>query len=334
MADVKYVVKHIGVIKMKVEKRKRGKKEYIYLNKSIRIGGKVKTFSNYIGPVDKISKGQLGRDIEFNKKEMEKDIKRFKDIFATLEDVLSSEERKVLEKIRHRHQKRQTRLTKIQKLKLGERFGIKFTYDSNAIEGSTVSEEEVYKILKDKITPHEKTLIEVRETENHMRAFDYLLMEEDSKITKALILKIHKIMSEGLLGPEEGVFRKGPVSVAGSKVERTKPENISSEINGLLRWYGKARKKHPPIEAIAAFHSKFEKIHPFRDYNGRTGRLLVNYMLKYEGFPPITISIKKRSEYYDALEADHLENNLRPIVKLIYGVFVEMYTGKTEWNSF
>lgn len=318
---------------MKVVKRKRGRKEYIYLNESIRIGDRVKTFSNYIGPVGTIPDDQLKRDIEFNKKEMEKDIKRFKEIFAPLENVSTDEERKVLEKIRREYQERQTPLTKIQKLKLGQRFGIKFTYDSNAIEGSTVSEEEAYMILKDKITPKEKPLIEIRETENHMRAFDYLLMEEDSKITKALMLKIHKIMSQGLLGIEEGVFRKGPVSVAGSKTGRTKPENISSEIDGLLRWYGKARKKYHPIEAIAAFHTKFEKIHPFRDYNGRTGRLLLNYMLKYEGFPPINIPIKKRSEYYDALESAHLENNFRKIVKLFYGVFVEMYTGETEWNA-
>lgn len=289
---------------MKVQVRN---KKYVYLKKSVRIDGKVKTFSHYVGPS---TAPDLERDIEFNKKKLEGRIERYKAIHAPLENLLTKEQIKRLEEVKKEHLKKPPIPADY------ESFGIKFTYNTNAIEGSTVTERDAVLILKDGVAPRGRTLIEIREAENHKKAFEYIL-NENCKVTKAFILKIHKIASKGLLGTYEGKFRDVPVQIVGTDVKTTPPEDIDTEVNGLLRWYGKARKKMNPVQAAAVFHEKFEKIHPFRDYNGRTGRLILNYMLKSEGYPMIIIPVKKRERYYKVLDASH-KGNYKPTVKFIY----------------
>ncbi|MFQ5975900.1 MAG: Fic family protein [Candidatus Hydrothermarchaeales archaeon] len=304
---------------MKLIKQQRGDKEYYYLKKSLRIGDKVKTFSKYIGPVT-IPEEELKKDIEYNKTRLKEEIERYKTIHAPLEDLLTGPQIKKIEEIKNKHQKEIEKLTNIPKKKIYENFGIKFTYNSNAIEGSTVTEREALLILKDKVTPGGKTLIEIKEAENHQRAFEYILKEK-SKVKKNLILGLHKIVSERLLGIYEGKFRDIKVEILGADVKTSEPENIASEINGLLRWYGKVRKKMHPLEAAAVFHVKFENIHPFRDYNGRVGRLLLNYMLLSEGYPMIIIPVVRREEYYAALNAGD-KGNYKAFVKFLYDLIV------------
>jgi Fic family protein len=309
---------------MRLVKQRRGSKEYYYLKTSCRIGGKVKTFSKYIGPVT-IPQEELDKDIEFNKKRLEEEIGRYKALHAPLEGLLSDSQKKRIEEIKRKHQKEMARLSGLPKEKIYESFGIKFTYNTNAIEGSTVTEREALLILKDKVTPGGKTLVEIREAENHKRAFEFIL-EEKGKVTKDLIIRIHKIVSEDLLGFYEGRFRDIKVAILGTDVKTAEPENIDSEMNGLLRWYGKARKKMHPVEAAAVFHVKFETIHPFRDYNGRVGRLLLNYMLLSEGYPMVIIPVARREEYYAALNAGN-KGDYRPFVQFVYDLLVSEWSG-------
>jgi Fic family protein len=283
---------------MKLTRQRRGKKEYYYLKTTLRIGDRVKTFSKYIGPVT-IPKEELDRDVEFNKKRLKEEIDRYRSIHAPLKNLLSKSQIQKINEIKKKHEEELSKLSDLPLSKVFESFGIKFTYNTNAIEGSTVTERETLLILKDKVTPGGKTLTEIREAENHQRAFEYILQEKEVT-SKSLILKFHKIVSQGLLGYYEGVFRDISVQIIGSEVKTAAPENIDSEINGLLRWYGKNKKKLHPLEAICVFHVKFENIHPFRDYNGRVGRLILNYMLLGEGLPMVAIPVTQREEYYQA----------------------------------
>lgn len=305
---------------MKLEKKKRGDREYYYISKSVRIGDVVKNFTRYIGP-STIPTEDLERDIEFNKKELMEEIARYKAIQAPLADLLIDEQVENLEKIRSEYQKEAHRILSVPKMKLYESFGVKFTYNTNAIEGSTVTEQEAVLILKDHVAPGGKSMAEIKEAENHQRAFEFIL-EDKGAVTKKLVLEIHKMASEGLLGPYEGRFRDHRVSILGTDVKTTPPENIGSEMNGLLRWYGRARNRMHPFEAAVVFHEKFERIHPFRDYNGRVGRLLLNYMLHSEGFPMVIIPVTRRQEYYDTLDAAH-KQNYKPWVKFVYDLMVE-----------
>lgn len=304
---------------MRLIKQQRGDKEYYYLKKSLRIGDKVKTFSKYIGPVT-IPKEELKKDIEYNKTRLKEEIERYKTLHAPLENLLTAPQIRKIEETKNKHQKEIEKLTNLSKKKIYENFGIKFTYNSNAIEGSTLTERESMLILKDKVTPGGKTLIEIKEAENHQRAFEHTLKEK-GEVKKNLILELHKTVSGGLLGVYEGKFRDIKVEILGADVKTSEPENIASEINGLLRWYGKARKKMHPLEAAAVFHPKFEKIHPFSDYNGRVGRLLLNYMLLSEGYPMVIIPVVRREEYYKALNAGD-NGNYKAFVKLLYDLIV------------
>ena len=94
-----------------------------------------------------------------------------------------------------------------------------------------------------------------------------------------------------------------------------------SRIIGLLKeliiWYEKYKKKYPGIVLASVAHNQFENIHPFRDGNGRVGRLLLNNILLKHGLPPVNIDLKNRQEYYKALQAYDKEHNLRPMIELI-----------------
>lgn len=304
---------------MRLIRQHRGDKEYYYLKTSLRIGDKVKTFSKYIGPVT-IPEEELEKDVEFNKKRLEEEIGRYKSLHAPLEALLSGPQIKKIDEIRRKHQGEIARVSDLPMNRIYETFGIKFTYNSNAIEGSTVTEREALLILKDKVTPGGKTLTEIREAENHQRAFESILKEK-GKVTKDFILRLHKAVSEGLTGFYEGRFRDIKVDILGADVKTSEPENIASEMNGLLRWYGKVRKKIHPPEAAAVFHVKFENIHPFRDYNGRVGRLLLNYMLLSEGYPMVIIPVVRREEYYAALNAGD-KGNYKAFVQFLYDLIV------------
>lgn len=306
---------------MKVVLKKKGDKGYYYVKKSIRIGDTVKTFSRYIGP-STLPKNMLEKDIEYNKSELEEEIKRYMALHSPLKNLLTLSQVRLLRDIKQGYQRKMSRLSDLQKKKLYEPFGIRFTYNTNAIEGSTVTERETLLILKDKVAPGGKTLIEIREAENHEMAFEYVLEEKGAKITKEFILRIHRIVSNKLLGIDEGKFRDIEVSIMGADVKTAKPENIDSEMNGLLRWYGKTRKRIHPVEAAAVFHEKFEKIHPFRDYNGRVGRLLLNLMLQSEGYPLVIIPVTKKEEYYSVLEAGHT-GRYKPIVQFVYRLLIQ-----------
>jgi Fic family protein len=252
---------------------------------------------------------------------LKEEIDRYRSIHAPLKNLLSKSQIQKINEIKKKHEEELSKLSDLPLSKVFESFGIKFTYNTNAIEGSTVTERETLLILKDKVTPGGKTLTEIREAENHQRAFEYILQEKEVT-SKSLILKFHKIVSQGLLGYYEGVFRDISVQIIGSEVKTAAPENIDSEINGLLRWYGKNKKKLHPLEAICVFHVKFENIHPFRDYNGRVGRLILNYMLLGEGLPMVAIPVTQREEYYQALNAGD-KGNYKPFIDLIYNLLID-----------
>jgi|Deesub1362A_J573_1020465.scaffolds.fasta_scaffold05796_4 Fic family protein len=308
---------------MRLEKRVVGGKEYYYLSKTIRVGNKVKTFHRYLGPAT-MPEDELEENIEYNKKLLEEEIERYRALYSPIHNLLSDTQVKKLEELKARYQARMATLPEGVRSKLSDDFLIKFTYNTNAIEGSTITERDTLLILKDRIAPRGKSLLEIREVENHKRAYDYML-QYSGNVTKKFILKLHKIMSEGLLGTYEGRFRDVAVRIAGTDVKTAEPENINREMNSLLRWYGRARKKHHPVVAAAVFHARFETIHPFYDYNGRVGRLVLNYMLWREGYPMVVVPVTEREEYYSALYASN-QGDYKPIVHFIRTLLLRSLT--------
>lgn len=186
--------------------------------------------------------------------------------------------------------------------RLNEEFMIEYTYDSNAIEGSTLTLEETALVLKENITIAEKPLNYHLSAIGHKDAYYYIenLIKEKKELDEAEILNIHSLVL--IDRPEaKGKYRNVPVRILGTNAKPSEPYLIKPKIENLLNWYNQI--KIDIIEKIALFHLKFENIHPFLDGNGRTGRLILNFELMKQGFPPINIKYKDRRRYYDAFKA-------------------------------
>lgn len=186
--------------------------------------------------------------------------------------------------------------------RLNEEFMIEYTYDSNAIEGSTLTLEETALVLKENITIAEKPLNYHLSAIGHKDAYYYIenLIKEKKELDEAEILNIHSLVL--IDRPEaKGKYRNVPVRILGTNAKPSEPYLIKPQIENLLNWYNQI--KIDIIEKIALFHLKFESIHPFLDGNGRIGRLILNFELMKQGFPPINIKYKDRRRYYDAFKA-------------------------------
>lgn len=296
-----------------VEKIIRGKK-YHYLIKNIRIDGKWKKFSFYIGKGE-FSKTQIETLKKDYSKIIEKKVNRYLRSVDPLFTLLTEKQIKELENIRSIYVKTLRKIPAAAKRKYYEWFLSTFTYDTNAIEGSTLTLRETSMILFDKITPPGKTLREIYEVENHKKAFDYILNYKGD-INKKFVCLIHRLLTHNILGKYSGVFRKVKVFIPGAEIIPPKPESVENEFKQLMDWYNKNKKKYHPIVVSSYIHTAFEGIHPFIDFNGRVGRLLLNFILLKNRFPAIDIKNKEKARYYDALQRA-LKGNLKPFVNFV-----------------
>ncbi len=194
-----------------------------------------------------------------------------------------------------------------------EEFAITFTYNTNAIEGSTLTLLDTRQILEQGRVPEGKSIREIREVENHKAALDYLVAYRGG-LTKALALKLHKLLMHNILWRFAGRFRDVQVRVG--DFYPPPPESVPEEFSRLMRWYMSNRSRYHPLVVAAYFHAHFERVHPFRDGNGRTGRLLLNHILRSNGYPMLNIPMAERKRYYLALQAVDT-GNLALLVQLL-----------------
>jgi len=260
---------------MRIIKRKKGGAEYFYLQHSFRKDGKVKTKEIYLGKKIPDNIGEIKAKLAFEAKE-----------------ALSQR----LEKIRNRFQEEWARYPESAREKELQELAIAFTYNTNAIEGSTITLEETRQILEDSIAPN-KSLKDIRETESHAKLFLAMLKTEE-RISGELLLKWHKGIFEETKPDIAGGFRHYLVRV-GSYVA---PDwrDLEKLVKQLVTFVDES--KLNPVEIAARAHFMFEKIHPFGDGNGRIGRLLMNCILWRNGYPMLIIEYTKRKSYYKAFQ--------------------------------
>ena len=213
-------------------------------------------------------------------------------------------------------------LTEGEAQRLRDEFMVDFTYNSNAIEGNTLTLKETAMVLEG-MTIDRKPLKEHLEAVGHRDAFLYVEeIAQDTKITETVIKHIHSLIL--IDRPDDkGVFRKIPVTIMGAYAEPVQPYLIEPKLTELLTENEKRKKKQHPIERIARFHLEFEGIHPFIDGNGRCGRLLLNLDLIQNGYPPVNVKFTDRKKYYDTFDAFYKNNDIAPMVKLIAGYVTE-----------
>lgn len=192
--------------------------------------------------------------------------------------------------------------------RLNEEFLTEYTYNSNAIEGNTLTLRETDMVLRG-LTIDQKSLKEHLEVIGHKEAFDYVrqLVSESVQMSEKVIKDIHYLVLADKK-EDRGIYRRVPVRIMGAAHEPVQPYLIIPKMEELLEQYKNS--KEDIVTKLARFHIEFEGIHPFIDGNGRTGRLLVNLELMKAGYPPIDIKFTDRLKYYQAFDEYYLKNNI------------------------
>ena len=198
--------------------------------------------------------------------------------------------------------------------RLTEEFTVEYTYNSNAIEGNTLTLRETDLVLRG-LTIDQKPLKDHMEAVGHKEAFDYVreLVQEKAPMSERVIQQIHYLVLADKKD-DRGVYRRVPVRIMGAQHELVQPYLIRPMMVQLLADFA-ASQEHI-VTKLARLHIEFEGIHPFIDGNGRTGRLLVNLELMKAGYPPIDIKFTDRMAYYDAFDEYHVKHNLSAMEKL------------------
>ena len=205
-------------------------------------------------------------------------------------------------------------LTEGEVIRLNEEFIVEYTYNSNAIEGNTLTLRETDLVLRG-LTIDKKPLKDHMEAVGHKEAFDYVreLVKNNIPLSENIIKKIHFLVLADKKD-DRGVYRRVPVRIMGAAHELVQPYLIQPKMEQLLIDF-KNSNEHI-VTKLARFHIEFEAIHPFIDGNGRTGRLLVNLELMKAGYPPIDIKYMDRLAYYNAFDEYHVKHNLSVMEKL------------------
>lgn len=198
--------------------------------------------------------------------------------------------------------------------RLNEEFTVEYTYNSNAIEGNTLTLRETDMVLRG-LTIDQKPLKDHMEAIGHREAFQYVqtLVSENQLLTQQVIKDIHYLVLSDKKD-DRGIYRRVPVRIMGAANTPAQPYMILPLMEQLLETY--AESQEDMVTKMARFHIDFESIHPFIDGNGRTGRLLVNLELMKAGYPPIDIKFTDRLAYYQAFDDYHSKGSLSAMVDL------------------
>lgn len=202
--------------------------------------------------------------------------------------------------------------------KIREKLLIEWTYNSNAIEGNTLTLLET-KVVLEGITVGGKTLREHLETVNHREAILYVedIVRDKEALTEWQIKNIHRLILKGIDDKNAGSYRDKKVIITGAEHKPPEPVLIRDEMESFIQWYNTKGQILHPVERAAMVHIIFVGIHPFVDGNGRTARLLLNLELMKSGYPPVIIRNENRLRYYSALDKVHTTNNNEDFIEIV-----------------
>lgn len=281
-----------------IEKKKISGKTYYYLTTTERIGGKFKKTRKYLGTQPH------SKSFTQPKKIIPKLRKKGMDAIETI----------------RRHYTEKHPLDKTLWDDEKERL-VSFVYNTNAIEGNSLTLEETSKVLSgDKEIPKRKVR-DAREVTNMKKCVDFLF-DYSGEISNEMILRLHKIEQEGIM-EDAGKYRG--VNVRVGKYICPNWQDVPKLMDEFVGWYLSAKGKLHPFELSCLAHLKFVRVHPFRDGNGRMSRLLANFILLKNGIPLLNIFNDEKMLYYFMLQKYDAERKERPFVRYLVEVFVNQY---------
>ena len=215
-------------------------------------------------------------------------------------EYLKKEQVAEIERLKQAYSKMIERLNKEEFERFENSFFTELTYNSNAIEGSSLSLEETSLVINENLVPEGKTIREIYEAKNHANALNFI-KSYNGILDEKLVLKLHSIILDGISERFAGRYREGSVRIFGSDARFPDASQIPQLMANLFYWYNKNKRNYHPFELAVIFSTKLVTIHPFVDGNGRVSRLIMNLLLKKKSYPWINIYYKQRSKYLEAV---------------------------------
>ena len=196
-------------------------------------------------------------------------------------------------------------------------FDLRFTHESTKIEGNTLSIAEVKTLLVDKVSIGGKDLRELYEVTNNEKAYRIIKsrLEEGAALDEELIKDVHQVVMENIL--EGGLYRSYNVRITGADFSPPDWTEVRTAMKWFMSDFETKKSDLNPIELASYVHAEFVRIHPFQDGNGRTARLLLNFMLMKAGYQPVIIEAKDRPIYYESLNNFAVTGNLESFYEFI-----------------
>ena len=208
-----------------------------------------------------------------------------------------------------------------------EALNIEYTYDSNRIEGNTLTLRETDLVIHKGLTIGGKPMNEHLEAINHYEAINFIrdLIKSDEPFNQHNLLSIHGLILQGIDRPNAGRFRQVPVMISGSQHTPPQPWQIDKLMEDYFLFYQQNRESLHPVILAAELHERLATIHPFIDGNGRTARLVMNLILLQSGYPIANISgeTNARLAYYNTLEKCNLEHDKTEFHRLIIAYVID-----------
>lgn len=310
----------------KIERKGKGKgKTYYYVTKNFRVGdNKWRKIRKYMGDRPP-SKEQTRRAVgEIEKEALKMGIVKP----ASRYSYLSEEEAEKLQDLKEVFNRWYGKLSAVERKKYEEDFVVRFTYNSNAIEGNRLSLRETSMILTENIIPAGATPNDYNEVINSKDCHEFM-KGYDGEFNQKFLLKIHELLTKNTNCEIKGSYRDHEVRISGSDWVPPSHEKVKGEMRKVFQWYYAARKKLHPVELGAILHNKLVRIHPFADGNGRTSRVVMNWILMKNKFPMFYIELREKIKYYESIEEGDKGND-EAIVHYIAKVMMEQHTFKSK----
>ncbi len=287
---------------MEIQARRRGERTYYYLTQSYREDGRVRKIEKYLGT------------------SVPKDVGPLK--VALRQALFSKQFEPALAKSRQRYLGNLRKMPKSIRDKELETFATRFTYDSNRIEGSSLTFRETALLLVDGVTPTNRPLSDVQETLAHQSVFLEAL-RQTPELSLETLLAWHLALFRATKPHLAGKIRNYGVKIAGSHFVPPAPVELDFLLQDFFDWMKVAWKNLHPVALAALVHLKLVTIHPFGDGNGRVTRIAMNFVLYRKRYPMIDIPYTRRAGYYRALEQSQVRKDETVFVRWFLRRYLE-----------
>jgi len=300
-----------------IDKLKSGNKTFYYLGKTVRLDS------------DKWKKIRIKLGTEKPSKELiAKKLKELKleEYNIYNEDFIDANKLEIIDDFKEVFNNHVKTLPKIVTEKEETDFVIRFTYNSNAIEGNRLTLRDTYLVIKEKQIPLGVPAKDYNEAINGKECLDYI-KNYKGKLSIDFIEKINEILTKntGLIYP--GRLRFFPVKIEGAEHTPPDEKEVPKLLKEMIKYYYNNKNKLHPFVLACLIHAQFVEIHPFEDGNGRTGRTLMNWILMKAKYPKVFIPFKNRQQYYESIDLYNIEK-YKEYCEKMFEIVLEQLNGK------